>query len=168
MVFMGERRPEKGHDSVAHDLIHHALVAVDGLHHSLEHRIQDFSRLLGVAVGKQFHRALEVREKHRHLLALALEGALEREDLLGQVLGGVAFGRRVTRGGARVRRQGGAAGSAKVLPRCDQLAAGRAGLFEPRAAVLTEAGRGVVLSLAPDASHPRPPADWPIAVGTVG
>src|SRR5262249_44849451 len=155
VVFMGERRPEKGHDSVAHDLIHHALVAVDGLHHPLEHRIQDFSRLLGVAVGKQFHRALEVSEKHRHLLALALKGALGGEDLLGQVLGGVAFGRRIARGGGCLRRHGGATGSAKVLARCDRLAAGRAGLFEPRAAVLTETGCRVVLSLAPDASHLR-------------
>ena len=168
VVFAGERRPEEGHDSVAHDLIHHALVAVNRLHHPLEHWIQDFSRLLGIAVGKQFHRALEIREKHRHLLALALKGALGGEDLLGQVLRGVAFGRCVARGGARVRRQGGAAGSAKVLPRYDRLAAGRAGLFEPRAAVHTEAGRGVVLSLAPDASHPQPPADWPVAVGKVG
>src|SRR2546430_11439624 len=39
----------------------------------------------------------------RSLLALALKGALGGEDLLGQVLGGVAFGRREARGEARVR-----------------------------------------------------------------
>src|SRR5262245_21905915 len=51
------------------------------------------------------------------------------------------------------RRERGAARSTKLLPRCDRLAAAWAGLFEARPAILTEAGGGVVLSLAPSASH---------------
>ena len=39
------------------------------------------------------HRALEVGEEHGDLLALAFEGALGGEDLLGKVLGGVGLGR---------------------------------------------------------------------------
>ena len=56
------------------------------------HRVEELSRLLGVAVGEQLHRALEVGEEDGDLLALALQGGLRGEDLLGEVLGGVCVG----------------------------------------------------------------------------
>ena len=93
VVLVGERRAEEGHDPVAHDLVHGPLVAVNGLHHPLEDRIQQLPGLLGVPVGEELHRALHVREEHRDLLALAFERGLRGEDLLGQVLGGVRVGR---------------------------------------------------------------------------
>ena len=40
VILVRERRPEKGHDPVAHHLVHRAPVAVDGLHHVVEHRIE--------------------------------------------------------------------------------------------------------------------------------
>ena len=89
VILVGEGRAEEGHDPVAHHLVHGALVAVDGLHHVLEHGIEELARLLGIAVGEQLHRALEVGEEHGDLLALALERRLGGEDLLGEVLGGV-------------------------------------------------------------------------------
>src|SRR5260370_20338360 len=46
-------------DPVAHDLVHRALVAVDGFHHAFQYRIEELACLLGVAVGEQLHRALE-------------------------------------------------------------------------------------------------------------
>ena len=91
MILVGERRAEQRHDPVAHDLVDRALVAVDRLHHVLEDGVEELPGLLGIAVGQQLHRALEVGEEHRHLLALALERALGGEDLLGEVLGRVAF-----------------------------------------------------------------------------
>ncbi len=94
VVLVGQRRAEERHDPVAHHLVHRALVAVDGLHHPFEHRIEDLTRLLGVTVGEQLHRALEVREEDRHLLALALQGRLGGEDLLREVLRGVGLGER--------------------------------------------------------------------------
>ena len=93
MILVGQRRAEERHDPVAHDLVHRALVAVDRLHHALEDGVEELARLLGIAVGEQLHRALEVGEEHRDLLALALEGGLGGEDLLGEVLGGVGLGR---------------------------------------------------------------------------
>ena len=75
VVLVGERRAEERHDAVAHHLVDGALVAVDGLHHALEDGIEELARLLGVAVGEQLHRALEVGEEDGDLLALALEGA---------------------------------------------------------------------------------------------
>jgi hypothetical protein len=74
VVFVGDRRAEQRHDPVAHHLVHRALVAVDGLHHELENGIENLASLLGVAVGEQLHRALEVGEEDCDLLALALEG----------------------------------------------------------------------------------------------
>ena len=41
VVLVGERRAEEGHDAVAHHLVHGALVAVDGLHHPLEHGVEE-------------------------------------------------------------------------------------------------------------------------------
>ena len=113
MVLVGERRAEERHDPVAHDLVDGALVAVDGLHHALEHRVEELARFLGIAVGEQLHRALEVGEEHRDLLALALQRGLRGEDLLGEVLGGVGLG-----GGeaAGLRRERGAAGRQNFLP----------------------------------------------------
>jgi hypothetical protein len=48
---------------------------MDGFHHAFKHRIEQLARLLGVAVGQQLHRALEVGEEDGNLLALALQGA---------------------------------------------------------------------------------------------
>ena len=78
MVLVGERRAEQRHDAVAHHLVDRALVAVDGLHHPLEDGIEELARLLGVAVGQELHRALEVGEEHGDLLALAFEGGSSR------------------------------------------------------------------------------------------
>ena len=76
VVLVGERRAEEGHDAVAHHLVDGAFVAVDGLHHSLEHRVEELARLLGIAVGEQLHGALEVGEEHGDLLALAFQSRL--------------------------------------------------------------------------------------------
>ena len=89
VVFVGERRPEERHDAVAHHLVDGALVAMDRLHHALQHRVEELPRFLGVAVGEQLHRALEVGEQNGDLLALALQGGLGGEDLLGEVPGRV-------------------------------------------------------------------------------
>ena len=124
VVLVRERRAEERHDPVAHDLVDGALVAVHRLHHPLEHAVEQLARLLRVAVGEQLHRALEVGEEDGHLLALALERALRREDLLGEVAG-------------RVRAW----------------ARARAGCLEPRAAVVAKPGARGVVVLAAGALH---------------
>ena len=87
VVLVGQRRAEERHDPVAHHLVDGALVAVDGLHHPLEDRVEELARLLGVAVGEQLHRALEVGEEDRDLLALAFEGACEVRIFSARCLG---------------------------------------------------------------------------------
>jgi hypothetical protein len=91
VVLVRDRRSEERHDPVAHDLVHRALVAMDGVHHELEDRVEQLARLLGVPVGDQLHRALEVGEEHGDLFPLALEGGLGGEDPLGEVLRRVAL-----------------------------------------------------------------------------
>ena len=107
MIFMGERRPKQGHDAVAHDLVDRPLVAVDGLHHPLEHRVEELPGLLGVAVGQQLHRALQIGEQDRDLLALAFQGAFGGQDLLGEMARGVGeWGPRLVYGRGRSWRRG--------------------------------------------------------------
>ncbi len=55
VILVGEGGAEEGHYPIAHDLVDRALVAVDGLHHLLEDGVEELARLLGVAVGEQFH-----------------------------------------------------------------------------------------------------------------
>ena len=93
MILVGDRRAEEGHDPVAHDPVHGALVAVDRLNHAFEHRVEELLRVLGVAVSKQLHRTLDVGEQHGDLLALALEGCPGGQDLVGKVLRRVTLGR---------------------------------------------------------------------------
>src|SRR5215470_1014538 len=101
---MGQRGAEQRHDPVAHHLIHRTLVSVDGLHHSLEYRVEQLAGLLGVAVGKQFEGTLHVREEHGDLLALTLEGVAGTEDLVGQIGRGVALRGHGSRRGDRRSR----------------------------------------------------------------
>jgi hypothetical protein len=90
VILVGKGGAKEGHNPVAHDLVHGALVAVDGLHHPLEDGIEKLPSFLGVPVGKQLHRAFEVREQHGDLLPLAFEGCLRRQDAFGEVPGGVS------------------------------------------------------------------------------
>jgi hypothetical protein len=60
MVLVGQRRAEERHDAVTHDLVHGPLVAVDGPHHELEDRVEELASFLGITVGEELHRALEV------------------------------------------------------------------------------------------------------------
>jgi hypothetical protein len=78
VVLMGERRTKESHDAVAHHLVDGALVAMNCVHHQLQHRIKELSRLFGVAVGKQLHRALQIGEQDCHLFALTFKRALGR------------------------------------------------------------------------------------------
>ena len=94
MILDRERRAEQRHDAVAHDPVHRALVAVDGLGHAFDHRIeQQFLRGLGIAVDQQLHRTRDIGKQHRDLLPLTLEGRPCGEDLVSKVLGHVTLGR---------------------------------------------------------------------------
>ena len=92
VVLMGQRGAKQRHDAIAHDLVDRAFIAVHGVHHAFQRRVEELPGLLGVAVGEQLHRALEVGKQHRDLLALAFQGTAGGQDLLGQIGGRVGEG----------------------------------------------------------------------------
>src|SRR5262249_43909285 len=142
-----------------HHLVDRALVAVDGLHHQLEHGIEDLARLLGIAVGQEFYRALQVGEERRDLLALTLERAFGRENPLGEMLWGVAPRRRkawLPTGGGLLAELGSAAVAESTSERVD-LMAGRTCQLKARAAAVAEAGAGWIVLLAFRAAHQPSP-----------
>ena len=153
VVLVPDRRSEQRHDPVAHHLVDGALVVMDGLHHPFEHRVEELPGLLGVAVGEELHRALEVGEEHGHLLALAFEGGLRGEDLLGEVLGGVGLGAGRAPGGFAAA--GAAARATESLARREFSATLGTGQCEAAAAVLAEPQPVAVLSVAPGTRHGR-------------
>jgi hypothetical protein len=92
VVFVGEGRPEQGHDAVARVLVDRPFEAMHAVRQHLEETIQDAVPGLRVHLSGQLHRALHVRKEHGDLLALSLQGTAAGEDPLGQVLRGVGGG----------------------------------------------------------------------------
>ena len=66
-------------------LVHGAFVAVHGVHHDVQRRVQELAGLFGIEALDQLGRALEVGKEHRDLLALAFQGGAGRENFLGQI-----------------------------------------------------------------------------------
>jgi hypothetical protein len=89
VIFLSDRSSEQSEDSVPARLRHVALVAVDGVHHELEHRIDDLARLLGVEPFHHLDRALDVGEQGGDCFSFAvlrparLHRRLFGEDTLG-------------------------------------------------------------------------------------
>jgi hypothetical protein len=92
MILVGDRRAEEGHDPVAHNPVDRTFVVVNCLDHPFEHRLEEILRSLGVAVGKDLHRTLDIREQHGDLLAFTLEAYPCGEDLIGKVQRRVSLG----------------------------------------------------------------------------
>ncbi len=92
MIFMRDWRPKQGHNAIAHDLVHRPLIAMHRGHHALQHRVEQLARVLGGAVGQQFHGALEVGKQHGDLLPFAFQGTAGGEDFLRQIRWSVAEG----------------------------------------------------------------------------
>jgi len=93
MILMSDRCAEEGQDAVALAPVHGTLVAVDCLNHAVEHRSEELLCSLGVAVKKDLHRVLDIGEQNGDLFALALDAGPCAQDLIGQVLRGIAPGR---------------------------------------------------------------------------
>ena len=156
VILLRERRAEQRHDPIAHHLVHGALVAVDRLHHVFEHGVEELPGLLGIAVGKQLHGGLKVGEQDRDLLALAFQGELGREDLLGLVLGGIGLRGGVARLSRPIHTHRSAALVAEAGPRWQVDPAGHTGQPDSRAAAEAEVRLGRAVMLAPGTLHAGP------------
>src|SRR5262245_5670557 len=95
VIFVRQWRAEQRHDAITEHLVDGTLIAMHGLHHALQHRVEKAASLLGVAVGEELHRPLQVREQDRDLLAFPFDGLPGVEDLLDEM------GGRIGEGGAR-------------------------------------------------------------------
>ena len=93
MIFVGNRRTEKGHDAVSHDAGDRPLILVHCFHHAVDHRIEQPIRIFRVLIGDQLGRTLDVSKQHGDLLALTFEAFLGGKYSLGQMLGRVGLGR---------------------------------------------------------------------------
>ena len=159
VVLVSKRGAEQRHDAIAHDLVHGSIVAVDCLHHAFEHGVEELARILGIAVGEQLHRPLQVGEQNRHLLALAFKGRLRVKDAFSEVLRGVVLGgaEACGRGGWRQCRRLGAL-RAELGGWGELTAAVSTCPRQGRGAFLAELSAGLVLVLAPRTFHCEPRA----------
>jgi hypothetical protein len=73
MVLMCERRTKQGEDAVAGRLHDVTVVAMGGVDHQPQRRIDDRAGLFRVEVLHQLGRALDISEQRRHRLALAVD-----------------------------------------------------------------------------------------------
>ena len=153
VVLVGDGRPEQGHDAVTHHLVDGALEAVDGLHEPLDHVVEQRPGVLGIAVGHELQRALEVGEQDGDLLALAGQGGARGEDLASEVAGRVGVGGGKARVAVGHAPQRDAALVAELVPGRVGGAAGGAARLQPRAALTAELRAGGVVVVAPRALH---------------
>src|SRR5262245_36031084 len=156
MVLVRARSSEQRHDAIAGILIHRTFEAVNAAVEDLKEAVQDFVPFLRIELLRQIHRALHVGKEHRDLLAFAFEGASRCEDLLSEVLRGVAA--RVGRSGTVSRPcQRLSAAVAKLLLRYVRASAARTayGACKRRSAFATEARIGDVFEAAGWAAHGR-------------
>jgi hypothetical protein len=153
LVLVGDRRAEEGHDAVARELIDRALVAMHGAGEELEAAVHDRVDDLGIEALRQRAEPHDIGEEHRDLLALALEGSLGREDLLGEMPWRISVRRGEAWGGRVGRRQRLSAAPAELPPEWNGGAAGRAAQFELGAALLAEANGLAILEPALGAAH---------------
>ena len=134
------RRTEQRHDAVAGVLVDGAFEAVHAFGEDLEEALEDAVPRFGIELLGQLHRAFDVGEQHRDLLALAFERGLGLQDLVGEVLGGVvARGARLGRRGLVCGFQRRAAGAAEAMVGRIRMRARRAGLRQRCPAAPTEA-----------------------------
>jgi hypothetical protein len=75
MVLVGYRSTKERHNAIAEELIYRAFIAMDSLHHEVEHWIQALSGFFWIEPFDQCRGALDVSKHHSDLFALAFEGS---------------------------------------------------------------------------------------------
>ena len=75
VIFMGDGRPEQGHDPVPPEFADRALKAVDFIDQDPAAAVHDLVDVLWVQLFREGGKAGHVGEHHRDQLALAFDGA---------------------------------------------------------------------------------------------
>src|SRR5690348_4000958 len=126
---------------------------MDCLHHPFQDWIKQFPHLLGIAVGEELHRALEVGKEHRHLFAFPFKGRLGDEDPLGEVLGRVNLWGGESRFRHWLSSKRLSAGSTELPAQRYSRTTGWAGDIQLRATLLAEADARPIVEVAMRAKH---------------
>jgi hypothetical protein len=90
VVLVRYGRSKEGHNAIAQHLIHGAFVAVHGLHHQMQGRVEEAPGRFWVKTGNQLRRACEIGKQHRDLLALAFQISAVSENLFREMWWGVS------------------------------------------------------------------------------
>jgi len=98
---MGNGSPKQGHDAIAEHLVHRALVAMHGVHHTVQGRVQELLSGLRVEVPDQFGGVLDVGKQHGDLLAFTFQVRAGVEDFFGEIGWGIRPGGPLRRWGRR-------------------------------------------------------------------
>jgi hypothetical protein len=163
VVLVGDRRAEERHEAIAEELIDGALVAVDLGEAEGEEPVQEVVHGLGAQAFGQGRGVGDVAEEHGDLLALALEGAAQGEDLVGQMLGRVGLGARERPRRRRGGERRGALATESAVRRIRRAAGATGGDQGGRALPAESRASGIVV-LASGALHAR---DSPGVLATV-
>src|ERR1700722_16164383 len=67
MILGGDRSTKQSHDAIACCLVDSTLVVMNSFHHQPQDRLEKIAGLLGIAVGQQLRRSLEIGEQHGDL-----------------------------------------------------------------------------------------------------
>ena len=169
VILVGDGRTEQRHDPVAEELVHGALVPVHLGQHQLEGAGHEGVDLLGIEARGDRGEAGNVHEEHRHLLALTLDGALGREDSLGEVLGGIGRGRGEKRRFGRfpahrspaLVAEPGSRGQVVSAPAADRAQAGPAAQAEVRPGRIVVLAPWTLQAGSLQATGPRTTEQWP-------
>ena len=111
MVLMSDGGAEQRHEAIAQELVHVAFVAVNGIEGQLEELVQDIVHGLGSELLGHAGRVRQIAEQHGDLLAFTLEDGTGREDLFGEMRGGVRIRIEGPRRGRRLRGRCGRLGA---------------------------------------------------------
>jgi len=93
MVLVCEWSTKQRHEAVSKELVDGAFVPMDLSEREVEETVEETVHRLATNPLGEGGGVDDVAEEHRHMLALAFEGALGREDLLGKMLGSVGLRR---------------------------------------------------------------------------
>jgi len=151
VILVGERGAEQRHETVAQKLVDRPFVAMDLSQRQLEEPVQEAVHRLGSEPLGQRCGAGQVAKEDGDLLALAFQGTLGREDLLGEMPGSVGVRGRETWPGEFTER--GCALPTELVLRGIRHTARRAGRRERCRALAAESYARGVLRVAPGTLH---------------
>jgi hypothetical protein len=73
MILMGNGGTKTGHDAIAQYLVHRALVAVDGVHHTAQGRVDELLSGFWIEIPDQLGGVLNVGEQDRDLFPFSFQ-----------------------------------------------------------------------------------------------